>query len=176
MLYPARQFMGGRGDIHDFLEESFRIEGIYDQVSEQQITHTEEFLRLNVITIGSLLKLVRSYTGKDHILRDRPGLNVIVGGHIPPGGGPEVRERLEDLLRELNSFTWKTRNPTPYEMHCKFEWLHPFTDGNGRVGRTLFLWDKLNRDTPVIPFLHFWYYDSLKDYEERKRRADNGEP
>ena len=63
---------------------------------------------------------------------------------------------LEDLIsREFEG--------NPYVFHCEFETLHPFTDGNGRLGRALWL-RQVIRDgsfVPYRPFLQSFYYATL---------------
>jgi hypothetical protein len=73
-----------------------------------------------------------------------------VGRHLPPRGGPEIRNHLLDLL--LND------DLSAYEQHVAYEVLHPFTDGNGRSGRALWAWRV--RDFP-LGFLHTFYYQTL---------------
>ena len=54
---------------------------------------------------------------------------------------------------------------SPYDVHCEYEDLHPFMDGNGRTGRALLAWMMIRRkgweSTFALPFLHRWYYQSL---------------
>lgn len=63
----------------------------------------------------------------------------------------------------------------PLTMHYEFEKIHPFIDGNGRVGRLLWAWDLLRRGKQVRPILDNFdgddfqerrhgYYDALRAY------------
>ena len=50
----------------------------------------------------------------------------------------EVKQRLVELLKKYNSKTDVTIDDI-IEFHYEFEHIHPFQDGNGRVGRLIIL-------------------------------------
>lgn len=60
-------------------------------------------------------------------LRSLPGMNVRVGAHRPPSGGPEIPIRLARLLA--------VPHIPAFDRHRFYESIHPFMDGNGRSGR-----------------------------------------
>ena len=64
------------------------------------------------------------------------GEYVRVGWHIAPA--PElVKPLLEDLINDYNSNTDKYFLEKIAEFHLRFETIHPFCDGNGRMGRLI---------------------------------------
>lgn len=134
----------------DFIRESNRIEGILREPTQEELRAAINFMSLQEVDIGDLITFVSVYQ-PDAELRDRPGLNVTVGGYRPPLGDITIKTRLMDILSDA---TWAD----PYEIHHRYESLHPFTDCNGRSGRMLWLW--MMGDAP-LGFLHTWYYQSL---------------
>ncbi|MFI3325209.1 MAG: Fic family protein, partial [Clostridia bacterium] len=57
------------------------------------------------------------------------------------------------------------------EFHYNFEKIHPFQDGNGRVGRLIILKECLK--CGIVPFvidekLKMFYYRGLKEYKTEK--------
>ena len=82
-------------------------------------------------------------------------MNVRVGSYRPPEGGPAIRQRLQELLNRVNE-----RKISEFDAHVCYETLHPFTDGNGRSGRAIWLWQ--NSGYAPLGFLHSFYYQTLE--------------
>lgn len=147
--------------IHRFVRESNGIEGIKPNFDKEfRIEeHMWAFLALDKMTLDDLLALLHVFEPTAQ-LRDKEGMDVRVGGRIPPVGGPYIRAELEDMIASLNI---EIPGP-PFEWHQDFECLHPFTDGNGRTGRAIWLWQMVRQGYDGEPgFLWTWYMQSLKE-------------
>lgn len=142
-------------NLREFVRESNRIEGIHRDPTDAEITAHHEFL--NAPPTVDRLKAFVAVIAPRHVIRDRPSLNVQVGGHIAPRGGPEIVTALETIL---------AAKMHAHERHCRYLTLHPFTDGNGRSARALWLWD-MGR-IPEIGFLHTFYYQTIAVSDGRK--------
>ena len=72
-----------------------------------------------------------------------------VGGNAtcPP---EEVHARMKALLSAYNAKTVKTLEDI-IDLHQKFEAIHPFQDGNGRVGRLIMFKECLAGG--IVPFI-----------------------
>ncbi|OGR78279.1 MAG: hypothetical protein A3I11_01845 [Elusimicrobia bacterium RIFCSPLOWO2_02_FULL_39_32] len=70
---------------------------------------------------------------------------VRVGGHLPPQA-KEVPRLMKELLDWLNGSgqAWPAVVSSAI-LHYQFEFIHPFGDGNGRVGRALATWELYRR-------------------------------
>jgi hypothetical protein len=85
--------------------------------------------------------------------------------HIAEGAGwrsddrPDGEERREDeaFVLELKAdlatiiLAAQRQAASPQRVHRVFRLLRPFTDGNGRCGRALFVWQTLRRKSPHEP-------------------------
>jgi len=142
-------------DLTRFVSESNRIEDIHRPPYTSEIEATMNFIRLDIVTVSALEDLVHIYEPSAK-LREQYGMEVFVSDHVPPKGGPYVRHSLERLLIDFKRGENKS---VPYLSHQYYEELHPFTDGNGRSGRALWLW--YMRGNAPLGFLHEWYYQSM---------------
>lgn len=149
-------------DNEKFVAESNRIEGITRPPTKAERDEFERFLALPEITVSELQHFVGVYQA-EAVLRDRAGLNVRVGSYLPPPGGPEIREQLGELLKQVNLMP-----ESAYWHHLRYETLHPFTDGNGRSGRAIWAWQM--RCFP-LGFLHRFYYQALDAAEVRRAHS-----
>jgi hypothetical protein len=144
-------------ELRHFVRESNRIEGITREPTKHELEAHITLLAHGAPDIGAVRAFVWTVAGKP--LRDRPGMNVRVGNHIAPPGGPEIVTRLGLILHGAH------RGDDPYDVHRDYETLHPFLDGNGRSGRAIWLWQMLHqrnaRHVLQLGFLHCWYYQSL---------------
>lgn len=106
---------------------------------------------------------------------ERPGTfkrHDYVTGENEVGSPPEEVERdLLDLLEELNAIGGRSPLRAGAYFHARFEQIHPFADGNGRVGRTLLnYWLMTNDHPPAIVFDEDKrsYYEALQQYDEEE--------
>ena len=81
-----------------------------------------------------------------------------------------VKKEMKQLLTTYNSIENKTIE-TIIEFHKHFEKIHPFQDGNGRVGRLIMFKECLNNN--IIPFIideehKIFYYRGLKEWDNEK--------
>lgn len=103
-------------------------------------------------------------------------IQVRVGGHIPPPP-QDVSPLMLELLDWWNTEASKLSPVLSSSiLHYRFEEIHPFADGNGRVGRALALWELYRRgfDTHHIFSVdeYYWenrqkYYQSLADVSKK---------
>ncbi len=138
-----------------FIRESNHIEGIEREPTEREISLVHIALEQTHVTVELLENAVNVFEPGAR-LRDKVGMDVRVGNHIAPPGKPEIRLRLLNLLAH-------THDHSAHTMHLAYEGLHPFTDGNGRSGRLLWLWmmTREGAQMPPLGFLHTFYYQTL---------------
>lgn len=142
-------------DLRAFIAESNRIENIIRPPSAAEIEATRAFVALRELSVPDIVNLVGVYQPNAR-LRDKPNLNVRVGDHIAPRGGTALVDELIMLLEQINR-DWLH----PWVAHIRYEDLHPFTDGNGRSGRAIWLWQVERMGGTELNFLHSFYYQTL---------------
>ena len=82
----------------------------------------------------------------------------------------EVANKMKTLLMEYNAKDAKTFEDI-LDFHVKFERIHPFQDGNGRIGRLIMFKECLKNN--IVPFivddnLKMFYYRGLKEWDNEK--------
>ena len=82
----------------------------------------------------------------------------------------KVADEMKALLREYNGKTRITFEDI-LDFHVKFERIHPFQDGNGRIGRLIMFKECLKHN--IVPFiiednLKMFYYRGLKEWNKEQ--------
>ena len=131
---------------------------------------------LSVELILEIHKVLTSGTYDEHRYienGERPGEfkkhDYVTGIHEVGSSSDAVEADLKDLLAEINESGSAAPLKAGAYLHARFEYIHPFADGNGRVGRTLLnYWLMLNDHPPLIIYDEDKqdYFDALQRYDE----------
>lgn len=117
-----------------------------------------------------MLKIGTSDSRKDWFnVGDYKKLPNEVGGKettLPENVSKEIKLLIENYNNKENKTLEDIIN-----FHQKFESIHPFQDGNGRIGRLIMFKECLNNN--IVPFiitddLKLYYYRGLKEYATEK--------
>ena len=145
--------------VHHFRAIDYVIDVAEDELTEDIIKHLHFILKHD--TKDSTLEwfAVGDYKKRANI----------VGGKKTTSPS-EVSNQMKALLREYNSIE-KVAIEDIIAFHAKFEYIHPFQDGNGRVGRLIALKECLHHH--IIPFIiedskKNYYYRGLSEWQSEK--------
>ena len=156
----------GNLNVDDVIETAnhFRLVSLIIDNAKSMLT--EEFIK----ELHLMLKNGTSDSRKDlFAVGDYKKLPNEVGGMntvIPE----EVSDKMKELLNEYNAKE-EISIEDILDFHVKFEKIHPFQDGNGRVGRLIMFKECLKYN--IVPFiieddLKMFYYRGLAEWEAEK--------
>jgi Fic family protein len=167
-----------RETIIKFLEESNKIEDVFDSLALDKAVDAWDFLiARDTLTIPDILeahdilmekKLAKHLRGKFRKVKVFIGNNR-VGWHkgFPAKAIPKAMEDwliAVDLTLNLKGWGEVTeQEQLEREIqrdHVMFEKIHPFIDGNGRIGRILLNWQRVKVGLPVLII----WADERQDY------------
>lgn len=127
----------------------------------------EEFLKeiQMILTNGT-------YDERRYQIGERPGEykhhDYVTGKNEVGASVEDVQEEVCELLDELTDIDDKNALVAAAYFHAKFENIHPFSDGNGRVGRLLMNYILLIHNHPPITI----YEEDRKDYYNALEKFD----
>ena len=126
-----------------------------DRITETHIKELHKILKTNTsdsqkqwFAVGEYKRLANEVGGEETVSPD------------------DVHKRMKELLAEYNSLKHPDFDNV-LNFHVQFERIHPFQDGNGRVGRLLLFWQCLQAG--IVPFiitedLRLYYYRGIQNW------------
>lgn len=147
-------------DIFETVNHFMLIDYMIDNAKE---TLTEEMIK----EFHRILKNGTTDSLKDwFVVGEYKKLSNTVGG-LKTTSPKEVQKHMQKLLEWYNAIG-KVTIKDIIEFHAKFEKIHPFQDGNGRIGRLIAFKECLKNN--IMPFIildkdKLFYYRGLKEYQ-----------
>jgi Fic family protein len=149
-----------------------------DEIETKGVAEAVEYIReaKEELSLQLLLNLHKMcFSGTKHFAGRLRNVEVVVTnsrGQIVHQGMPakELNNALEEMVK------WYKKNKGKFKplvlaaiLHNQFEYVHPFQDGNGRVGRLLLNFILLKNKYPPINILledRSEYYAALSEYDK----------
>lgn len=140
------------------------IENAKSPLSEKFIKHLHYILKTGTsdakkdwFAVGEYKKLPNEVGGRETTLPEN------------------VADEMKELIVSYNNKANKTLHDI-MEFHVKFERIHPFQDGNGRVGRLIMFKECLKYN--IVPFIiedriKMFYYRGIKEWNQEKGYLTN---
>jgi len=142
-LIENKRVIGPKKDVLEVLNAIM----VYDKLEEYKFSSDKNFLKAHLELMNGLIESAGKYR--------KQGVGIVKGTkveHIAPPheNVPHLMKDLFEYLKDSNELTLIKSCVFHYEM----EFIHPFLDGNGRMGR---LWQTLilMSEYPIFEFLPF---------------------
>ena len=153
-------------NVDDVIETTNHFRCIDMIIENAEMQLTEKFIK----ELHLVLKNSTSDSRKDwFVVGDYKKLPNEVGG-METALPEDVSDKMKTLLIDYNGIKEKTLEHI-LDFHVKFERIHPFQDGNGRVGRLIMFKECLKHD--IVPFiiednLKLFYYRGLSEWDNER--------
>lgn len=145
--------------VNHFRAIDYVIATAEDELSEEIIKHLHWLLKHDTKDASLSWFAVGDYKRRANM----------VGGH-GTAKPKDVHRQMQELLRRYNAKQAVTIEDI-IAFHAEFEYIHPFQDGNGRVGRLIALKECLHHN--IIPFIiedskKYFYYRGLANWRKEQ--------
>ena len=145
--------------VHHFRAIDYVIDEAEKELTEEMIKHLHYILKHDTKDSALSWFAVGDYKRRANMVGGRETTNP-----------KDVSERMKKLLADYNAPKVITVNDV-IAFHAEFEYIHPFQDGNGRVGRLVVLKECLRHN--IIPFIiedskKYYYYRGLSEWKNEK--------
>jgi len=139
----------------------------------------DKIVKREPLSIELVKEIHKSLTGGIYderryiVNEERPGEfkkhDYVTGIHEVGSAVGNVEKNMTELIEELNEYNGKDILKAAAYLHARLEHIHPFADGNGRVGRTLVNYYLMTHDhAPLIVYDEDKriYYECLQKYDK----------
>ena len=166
-------FNGNPGALFEQQNQKLCYEFLKDKIINKDPLSSELVKEIHrALTMGTYDE--RRYIEKG----ERPGEykrhDYVTGIHEVGSAADDVEADMDELINEINAYEGGDILKAAAYLHARFEYIHPFADGNGRTGRTILNYClMINNHPPLIVYDEDKreYYAALQEYDESEEIA-----
>lgn len=143
-----------------------RVVSYIDKRAKEQELTPEVILSLHQMLMSNIRDEIAGRFRRDNE-------SVRVGNHIAPTA-KEIDRGINKMLAEYNATSHEDISQRIAKLHLAFEQLHPFNDGNGRIGRVINNYLLIREGfVPInIKFIdRKKYYEAFKEFNEKGKAS-----
>jgi Fic family protein len=152
---PERKQPDQHPAVIEFLRESNNIEGVWNEDSLNQAVKAWTYLikkdRLSIETVLQTHKILMEGKLRPQDLGVFRKHSIRISG-MEGKSWYALPELMENWVRSVNEIADKSvrEEDVIKKQHIDFEIIHPFADGNGRMGRILMNWTRTKVGLPIL--------------------------